>query len=111
MAGTKAGALKAAATNKAKYGKDFYRELGRKGGKLGHTGGFAANPTLARLAGAKGGKKSKRGPSEHTIARIKRANKLLGEGLTIEQIAWKMGKTVPTICEYIHRGKDYDIQA
>lgn len=54
MAGTKAGGVKAAATNKAKYGEDFYRELGRKGGRNGHTGGFAANPELAREAGRKG---------------------------------------------------------
>ena len=41
MAGTKAGGLKAAATNKAKYGKEFYARIGAKGGRLGHTGGFA----------------------------------------------------------------------
>lgn len=63
MAGTKTGGLKAAATNKAKYGEGFYAEIGRKGGKNGHTGGFAANPELAKLAGAKGGRKSRRGPS------------------------------------------------
>lgn len=62
MAGTKEGGLKAAATNKEKYGLEFYREIGRKGGQNGHTGGFAANPELARVAGAKGGKISKRGP-------------------------------------------------
>jgi hypothetical protein len=60
MAGTKAGGLKAAATNKAKYGKEFYAKIGSKGGKLGHTGGFAANPELARIAGAKGGTISRR---------------------------------------------------
>ena len=64
MAGTKAGGLKAAQTNKAKYGKEFYARIGAKGGRLGHTGGFAANPTLARLAGAKGGRLSKRGPAK-----------------------------------------------
>lgn len=64
MAGTKAGGVKAAATNKAKYGEDFYRELGRKGGRNGHTGGFAANPELAKIAGAKGGRISKRGKAK-----------------------------------------------
>lgn len=64
MAGTKAGGLKAAATNKAKYGNEFYAKIGRVGGKNGHTGGFAANPELARTAGAKGGKISKRGPAK-----------------------------------------------
>lgn len=60
MAGTKKGGEKAAATNKAKYGSDFYAKIGSKGGKLGHTGGFAANPELARIAGAKGGRISRR---------------------------------------------------
>jgi general stress protein YciG len=64
MAGTKAGGQKAAATNKTKYGKDFYAEIGRKGGHNGHTGGFAANPELAKLAGAKGGRISKRGKAK-----------------------------------------------
>lgn len=64
MAGTKAGGQKAAATNKTKYGKDFYAEIGRKGGRNGHTGGFAANPELAKIAGAKGGRISKRGKAK-----------------------------------------------
>lgn len=64
MAGTKAGGKKAAATNKAKYGPDFYREMGRIGGRNGHTGGFASNPELAKIAGSIGGKISKRGPAK-----------------------------------------------
>ena len=32
MAGTKAGGRKAAATNMAKYGRNFYRRIGSKGG-------------------------------------------------------------------------------
>jgi len=68
MAGTRAGGLKAAATNIKKYGKDFYRENGRKGGQNGHTGGFAANPALARIAGAKGGRISRRGPAKKIAA-------------------------------------------
>ena len=60
MAGTKVGGQKAASTNKTKYGKDFYAEIGRKGGRNGHTGGFASNPELARIAGRKGGLKSRR---------------------------------------------------
>lgn len=68
MSGTKAGGIKAAQTNKAKYGREFYSRIGQKGGKLGHTGGFAANPTLAKLAGAKGGRLSKRGPAKKNIA-------------------------------------------
>lgn len=64
MAGTKAGGIKAAATNKKKYGSEFYANIGRKGGRNGHTGGFAANPELARIAGSIGGKISKRGKAK-----------------------------------------------
>ncbi len=60
MPGTKAGAAKAAATNKAKYGENFYKEIGRKGGLNGHDGGFKAYPELAKLAGKKGGSISSR---------------------------------------------------
>jgi len=70
MAGTKAGGLAAAATNKARHGDDFYSKIGAVGGKLGKTGGFANDSIVgadgltgrerARIAGAKGGKKSKR---------------------------------------------------
>lgn len=65
MAGTKAGGLKAAKTNMERYGIEFYRENGRKGGRNGHTGGFAANPELARIAGRKGGKISRRGSKKN----------------------------------------------
>jgi hypothetical protein len=46
MAGTKTGGRNAAATNKAKYGADFYARIGRKGGVKGHTGGFFVNREL-----------------------------------------------------------------
>jgi len=60
MAGTVAGGKAAAVTNKARYGADFDARIGAKGGKMGHTGGFAANKELARKAGAKGGRISRR---------------------------------------------------
>lgn len=60
MAGTKEGGVRAAATNKTRHGKDFYARIGAAGGKKGTTGGFAANRDLARLAGAKGGRISRR---------------------------------------------------
>ena len=60
MAGTKAGGRAAALTNKQKYGSDFYAKIGSKGGKIGRTGGFFVNRDLARLAGAKGGRISRR---------------------------------------------------
>lgn len=60
MAGTKKGGQKAAKTNYYRHGADFYARIGRLGGQRGHTGGFAANPELAREAGRKGGLSSKR---------------------------------------------------
>lgn len=59
MAGTKAGGKKAAAKNLARD-PFFYAKIGARGGRNGNTGGFAANPELARIAGAKGGKISRR---------------------------------------------------
>lgn len=67
MTGTKSGGLKAAATNIKRYGGDFYINIGRKGGANGHTGGFSSNPLLARIAGAKGGRISKRGKSKKNL--------------------------------------------
>ncbi len=61
MSGNKIGGIKAARTNKERHGADFYANIGAKGGKLGTTGGFYANRELARTAGAKGGKISRRG--------------------------------------------------
>ena len=61
MAGTTDGGQKAADTNKKKYGSDFYAKIGAMGGKKGKTGGFYANRDLARKAGAKGGRISRRG--------------------------------------------------
>ncbi len=68
MAGTVAGGRKAAAKNLAKDPL-FYAKIGAKGGQNGHTGGFAANPQLARIAGAKGGKISRRRKSSDTASK------------------------------------------
>lgn len=61
MAGTKAGGLKACKTIYKNHGKNFYKRIGAIGGHNGHTGGFASNPELARIAGRKGGLISRRG--------------------------------------------------
>ena len=66
MAGTKDGGKAAAATNKAKYGSAFYAMIGAKGGKKTGMKGFALNRELARAAGAKGGKISRRGRVSRT---------------------------------------------
>lgn len=69
MSGTRTGGIKAAATNRAKYGADFYRSIGRTGGVVSSTGGFASDVIgedglsgreRARIAGSIGGQKSKR---------------------------------------------------
>ena len=62
MTGTKEGGIKAAATNKAKYGHDFYVRNGRKGGRNGHTGGFATSHEWAVECGRKGGTISRKRP-------------------------------------------------
>ncbi|GAB3068034.1 hypothetical protein GCM10027080_05770 [Pedococcus soli] len=63
MAGTRTGGAKAAATNKIRYGFDFYKMIGRKGGTISRGGGFVGEGgrERARVAGAKGGKASRRG--------------------------------------------------
>lgn len=69
MAGTLEGGRKAAATNKTKYGGDFYRQIGGMGGSKSGNGGFGSTKVgkdgltgkeRARLAGSAGGKISKR---------------------------------------------------
>lgn len=60
MAGTIIGGKRAAATNKTRCGDNFYARIGAIGGRNGTTGGFYANRELAREAGRKGGKISRR---------------------------------------------------
>lgn len=61
MPGNKIGGQKAAKKNKEKYGDSFYRMIGSKGGqKTGVKKGFALNHALAKEAGAKGGRASRR---------------------------------------------------
>ena len=64
MAGTKLGGQAATATNKRKYGEDFYIRQGQKGGSVSRreTRAFTTDRELARTAGAKGGTISRRRP-------------------------------------------------
>lgn len=55
MAGTVTGGIRAAATNKEKFGNDFYVKIGALGGQQKVRKGFAVTG-LAREAGSKGGK-------------------------------------------------------
>ena len=86
MSGTIVGGKKAALTNKIKHGSDYYVRIGRKGGQNGHTGGFAANPELAKLAGQKGGKISKRGMSKAKIEQIRK--ELAEDAAFLKRINW-----------------------
>ena len=70
MAGTVDGGRLAAVKNRKRHGNDFYRRIGRMGGSMSRTGGFASKKVgadgltgrqRAKLAGAAGGEKSKRG--------------------------------------------------
>lgn len=67
MAGSRIGGLKAAKTNKEKYGDDFFAIQGAKGGSTPTTKpkGFAANRSLAAKAGKIGGEKSRRGKAKN----------------------------------------------
>jgi len=73
MAGTILGGVKTAETNKKKYGSDYYRNIGKLGGIKSRGGGFASNKVgedgltgieRARIAGAKGGKISRKNKGE-----------------------------------------------
>lgn len=75
MSGTKTGSAKATKTIKDKYGSDYFKRIGSIGGKLGKTGGFAADIVctkqdcvfkndehlIRQCAGAVGGRISRRG--------------------------------------------------
>lgn len=69
MPGTKRGGLRAAATNKARHGQDFYKTIA----KLSHAAwrangrkprGFSVDTERASAAGRKGGLVSRRGKAK-----------------------------------------------
>lgn len=73
MSGTVEGGIKTTETNKKKYGADYYRNIGKLGGLKSRGGGFASNKVgedgltgleRARIAGAKGGKISRKNKGE-----------------------------------------------
>lgn len=75
MTQTKEGARKAAKTIK-QFDPDFYRKIGAKGGRNGHTGGFASyvrgkdgltGYERAIKVGRIGGMKSRRGKAKYNI--------------------------------------------
>lgn len=70
MGGTHDGGIKTSKTNKAKYGENYYKEMGRKGGAAGKGHKFAHGKADPAIAGMIGGKKSKRGPGKHVLDEI-----------------------------------------
>lgn len=70
MSGTREGGIKTAKTNYKRHGKDFYKKIGQKGGSHSTPGGFGTEkvgrdgltgPERSKMAGAKGGRRSRRG--------------------------------------------------
>lgn len=105
MAGTKAGAKKAVETNMRRYGNDFYRVIGKKGGENGNTGGFQADPERARLCGRIGGSMSKRNDKRLAMVKYKVMSPIPREikicGLT-DEIDGYMAKTYANGRDYYH---------
>lgn len=99
------GGLKTAATNKKRYGEWYYANIGARGGRNGHTGGFAANPALAKLAGEKGGRMSKRGAKNETWGKLQNMHsklvKWVEEGKPCIQIAKETGVPVSAVYKYV----------
>jgi general stress protein YciG len=60
MPGNVEGGRKAAATNKQRYGMDYYKGIGRAGGTISRGGGFGTSREHAQAAGALGGAASRR---------------------------------------------------
>lgn len=76
MSGTREGGIKTRKALKERYGDDYYRYIGSIGGSRSKTGGFAANPKLAKEAGVKGGLTSRRSTyDKEEIERIKAIRK------------------------------------
>lgn len=66
MSGNKEGGKKASITNKLRHGEDFYKNIGRKGGAKARPESryFFKHPDIAKEAGAKGRRLSRRGKSK-----------------------------------------------
>lgn len=73
---------------KERFGEDWYTEIGRKGGKASHTGGFAARPELASDAGRKGGLAS--GAARRAAA--KRRKRALHEVAGLRRLAGRLSQ-------------------
>ena len=108
--GAEEATLKWRKTMQQKYGgaagvHKMMSRIGARGGRNGHTGGFAANPALAKLAGKKGGRMSKRGAKNETWGKLQSMHselvKWVEEGKPCIQIAKATGIPVSAVYKYI----------
>lgn len=122
MPGTKAGSLKAQATMKKKYGKEylnFYRKIGQIGGRLGRTGGYASDKVgkdgltgyeRAAMCGSKGGSRSKRGPGSIVKSKIvpnkEKIVQLYLNGHSLPQIAKQFDVQYSTLLRWAKENMD-----
>lgn len=116
MSGTLAGGRKAALTNRLRHGDNFYKRIGREGGQRSCNGGFASDKVgedgltgreRARLVGAEGGRKSIRGSSYETLAKLRENHttivEMLRNGETIKEISRATGIPVNTLSRRIEK--------
>ena len=105
MAGTVEGGRKARETNYRNNGRDFYKRIGAIGGKVGTTGGFAANLALAKVAGAKGGRTSRRGPSyqEAYNTNYVKIVSMLKDGFSYKDISREVGIPYSCLLSRLHK--------
>lgn len=109
MAGTREGGIKARETNLKKYGPDFYKKNGAKGGRNGQTGGFASDKIgadglsgseRASIAGQTGGRISKRPPTHYVYYN--------GAKISLSAFAKKVGISYYVALKNYHAGEYQD---
>lgn len=119
MSGTRAGGLKAAQTNRALHGEDFYHRIGKKGGMIpGRPSGFGSEKVgrdgltgieRSKIAGAKGGRKSRRGADKRVEALWRENRKNIAAwqeaGWSIPEIAKELGLSITTVRTRIIKDK------
>lgn len=119
MSGTKEGGRKAAATNKRKYGDEFYARIGKRGGHNGTTGGFASDIVgddgltgreRAKTAGAQGGRKSRR--NNECRQKLERNRDFivsqLGSGVPATKIAGALNVSVDSLRRWSRKNGLYE---
>jgi general stress protein YciG len=89
LSGNVSGGRKAAQKNKELYGEDYYKNIGSKGGRTTGPKGFSLNKELAREAGSRGGRASRRG--------VTKKLEYKGEALSARTIAEREGVSVGAI--------------